>query len=145
MEDLLFKILIHGDSAIAWIGGILAVWILKLVHTLIKHKKWAALASRVIQEVFDACSEVWLAYVKPLKAANDDSKLTKDEKKEAKDQAIKKAKELMGADNLLQLGKALGEEAVDAWLGNKVESSVNTLKTLGKAAENGGKVSNPLP
>jgi hypothetical protein len=147
MEDLFYQALIHGDSAVAWVGAALAVLVIKYVIAKIDNEKVRKYVGRAWVEVRGAVAEVWQTYVSALKEANTDGKLTDDEKAEAKRYALEAAKANIGKKGLARLMRVLGlgdTDELDNWLGNKVETAVDLSKKEGKAAANGG-APNPLP
>src|SRR5690606_7267735 len=86
---------------------------------------------RAWQEVKAAVAEVAQVYADALKAANKDGKLTDREKAEAKNLAIEVAKSNLGKKGLAALARILGAgDAVEKWLGNKVEAAVKSMQPV---------------
>lgn len=139
MTDTLYQILIHGDSAIMWVGTFVATLIATYVIALIHSERVRKYVGRAWVEVRAAVSEVYQTYVSALKEGAADGKLTDDEKAEAKRRAIAIAKGNIGKKGLDRLMRILGlpsaADGLDGWLGTHVEAAVDLAKKEGKAAE----------
>lgn len=131
MEDIAYSALLAGDSVIAWVGAFLLAALVKFVAGKITNETASKYVSRALNEVGAAVADVWQTYVQALKEANEDGKLTGAEKTEAKLKAVKKAKALIGKEGLARLGRVLGTDALDGWLGNKIEAEIDARKSLG--------------
>jgi len=81
--------------------GEILIFIIGAIATFVVKKKWVSeeLAHSLEGDVKGAVTSVYLEYVKAKKAANEDGKLTEEEKKEARNLALKK---------LAQIGKEKG-------------------------------------
>ena len=134
MEDLMYSILVHGNSVIAWVGAFAVALIGKYVIAKIESDKVRGVAGRALTEVDSAVEEVWVTYVEALKEGAADGNLTDDEKQEAKDRAIAIAKTNLGAKGVERLLRILGVDNVDGWLGTKVEAAVSRRKLAEKVA-----------
>ena len=82
-----------------------------------------------------AVTEVWAGYVKALKAAAADGKLTDQEKRLARQQAIGLLRGFLGRKGLALVVKTLGVEdsCVNAFLGAQVESALAQEKAVARA------------
>lgn len=134
MNDTLYQILIHGDSAITWVGtfvaGLIATYLIVLIKNAVV-RKWV---TRAWVEVRAAVAEVWQTYVSALKEGAADGKLTEAEKATAKAKALAIAKANIGKKGLARLARILGlEGALDDWLGTQIEAAVDQSKKEGKA------------
>ena len=137
MEDLLYSILINGDSAIAWAAVFLAGLVAKYLLSKIGGETAQKYIGRAWLEVQAAVAEVYQVYVAALKEANKDGKLTAAEKSEAKTKALATVKANIGAKGLERLMRVLGlssEAEVTGWLGNKVEAAIDSSKKVGTAS-----------
>lgn len=132
METLL-QILTSADSVIMWVGAALLGLLGKYVIAKIGNENIRNYVGRAVLEVSDAVKETYQTYVSALKAANADGKLSEEEQDAAFKMALDIAKSNLGAKGLERLGRILGfgtdAEALDSWLGTKVESAVASLKS----------------
>ena len=108
-------------SALAW-GAI------RLVMAKVKSLKIRDILFRFGTELRSVVLEVNQTYVKALKEASADGKLTDEEKKEALERAIKKLKSNLGMNFLKKLARILGLSSVEEWLVTQAESMVAGLK-----------------
>lgn len=114
-------------DAVAWVLGFLV----GLLGSKLGGKGRAAeILLRLAVAMKDAVLEVHQTYVEARKAASEDGKLTDEEAEEAKDLAIEAAKAYLGPKGIRELLGVLGigEDALDGWLGGKVEATVAELK-----------------
>lgn len=122
-----------GQAVVPWAVTFLVGLLAKYVYSKIESDFWRGVASRATEEVFDAAQSVHQSYVKGIKAGRADGKLTDEEKATAKRMAVEEAKSNLGAKGVARLGKIVGAQGVDSYLGTKVESAVSALKTTEKA------------
>jgi hypothetical protein len=127
MGDFLYNVLMSGDSVIVWVATLVVGLIGKYVLAKIGNETVKKYVGRALDEVYDATGEIHQTYVKALKEANADGKLTAEEKAEAKRMALDVAKANIGSKGLARLGRILGIDSVDDWLDTKVEASVAKL------------------
>jgi hypothetical protein len=87
--------------------------------------------TRLMFEMKAAVLEVHQVYVSEISRGRADGTLTPEEKAEAKNRAMAVLKANIGKKGLARLAKVLGIEidALDGWLGNKVEATVAELKS----------------
>lgn len=129
MMDWMATILVNGgDVAVTWLLVFLFGSLSALVLKTISNTTVQAILVRATEEVKDAVLEVEQTYVKALKAANADGKLTDEEKKAAMDKAIAIAKSNIGMKGLKRLARVVGIDAVTSWLETKAEATVATIK-----------------
>lgn len=100
----------------------------KLIMTKVNNEFASGVLDRAQKEVFAATAEIGMTYVKKIKESAADGELTDAEKKAAKDAAVSVAKSNIGKKGLNSLAKVVGGENVSNWIGNKVETSVASLK-----------------
>lgn len=124
--------ILYGDVGIRLVAVFLAGLIGKYLIAKIDNEKVRKYVGRAFVEVKSAVAEVYQVYVAALKEANEDGKLTALEKKQAKTMALKRAKSYIGKKGLKGLGRVLGTDAVEDWLGGKVEAAVDEAKKAGK-------------
>jgi len=119
----------HGPTVLAWLLALLTGVLVRYVWVKVGNEYVRGVLERAWQEVKAAVAEVAQVYADALKAANKDGKLTDREKAEAKNLAIEVAKSNLGKKGLAALARILGAgDAVEKWLGNKVEAAVKSLK-----------------
>ncbi|MFA6168485.1 MAG: hypothetical protein WC700_17810 [Gemmatimonadaceae bacterium] len=142
-EDAIFWGLTTGDKLWTYLGALLMTAALALAA---KHLsgRLEGIVQRALREVGDAVREVYQVYVQALKDGRSDGKLTEAEKVQAKQMAIGIAKANIGQKGLARLLRILGIDALDGWLGSKVETAIADAKTIGTAAA-GGSSPRPLP
>lgn len=121
----------YGLAALAVIASGLGLLMSKYVLVAIESKKVRDYVSRAYEEAKAAFLEVGETYVKALKDANEDGKLTEGEKAEAKKRAIAIAKSNLGKKGLQRLARIFD---VDSWLANKIEAFVGESKDPKPAA-----------
>lgn len=143
-EDAIFWGLTTGDRLWTYLGALALAAALAWVA-----KSWPSKAGeivgRALREIGDAVREVYQTYVEALKEADRDGKLTTDEKVTAKRMAVAIAKSNIGKKGLARLLRVLGVDALDEWIGSKVESAIVGEKVVGSAAKGGAASSVPLP
>ena len=140
MKDALYQILISGDSVIAWAAVLLAGLVAKYIIGKIGNDTVRKYVGRAWTEVQAAVAEVYQTYVEALKEGNKDGKLTAREAAEAKARAMRIAKSNIGQKGLERLMRILGLSSsgeVESWLGNKIESAIDTSKKVGTAVKTG--------
>ncbi len=142
-EDAILWGLTTGDQLWTYLGALLMVTALAYVARHWKGKP-GEIIGRAISEVGDAIREVYQTYVGALKDGRADGKLTDAERATAKRMAIAIAKSNIGKKGLGRLMRVLGIDALDDWLGSKVEAAIADAKVVGKAAA-GGSTPRPLP
>lgn len=120
------QILLSGSDVFFWLASVLFTLLMNAVLRLFKAARTRDIIRTALHEIADAVREVAKVYVEDLKAASEDGSLTAEERKVAREMAIKKARENLGPVGLARLGRVLGANGVslDAWMGNKVESAV---------------------
>ncbi len=123
--DAISWLVSHAGDGALWALGFVGSWLLAVVT---KHVSARAIVLRALQEVGAAVFEVAQTFVSNLKLAAVDGKLTKNEVGEAKRRALELAKSNIGVKGLKRLAKVLGIEDIEAWLGNKIESSIASAK-----------------
>lgn len=113
-----------GASAFGWLLG-------KLLARYISNKTLRDLLTRLGWEVRAVVLEVHQTWAEDIKKGKADGKLTEEEKAHAKALALSKLKENLGKKGIARLAKVLGLhiDALDSWLGNKIEATVAELKT----------------
>lgn len=118
----------YGGTAIT----ILLAGIGWIVGKLLKHFLDKGYTRETLGRAWDAIrtatAEVAQTYVDGIRKGSSDGKLTGREKTEAKNRALKNAKSYLGAKGLKKLGKVLGLDDVDEWLGGQIESAVRDQK-----------------
>ena len=145
MEDLAYQGLIHGNSVIAWVAAAVLGLIGKYIVSKIENENVRKYVGRALDEVADAVAEVYQTFVNELKAGNADGKLTAEEKVVARKMAIDTAKSNIGTKGLKRLAKVAGIDALDEWLGTKVEATVKMAKAAeSKEAVSGSGTPGPL-
>jgi len=144
-ENTILWGLTTGDRLWTYLGALLLAALIGLAG---KYLVGTAkdIVQRAIREVGDAVREVYQVYVQALKDGRADGTLTEAEKIHAKQMAIDIAKANLGSKGLKRLLRilGLGDDALDKWLGTKVEAAVADAKVIGKAAA-GGATPRPLP
>lgn len=117
----------YGDWALRGVGAALS-WLLgRYVWQRITHEKTVAILQRAYAEIGDAVREVEQTYVRAIREAAADGKLTAAERDIARDKAIQIAKSNLGKRGLERLGRMLGVD-VDGWIGTKLEAAVDARK-----------------
>lgn len=126
-----------AGTAVLTIAGAAVALGIRWIHS----KTQSSLVDRALTAVSSAChlavTETWTGYVEALKAAADDGRLTDEEKKEARDQAIELAKGFLGAKGIALIVDGLGIESdfLDSFLGASVESALSDLKRHERATK----------
>ncbi len=138
MPDLIYDVLLEGQSVIAWMASFVLAALLKFIADKTEDNKYGKYVGRGVTEISDAVAEVYQTYVKSLKFYSEDGTLTDDEKATAKDMAIEAAKANLGMKGVKRLSKVLGfglpGDALDDWMESKVEATVAGMKASAKAA-----------
>jgi hypothetical protein len=99
----------------------------------IKNTRVGEMIAAAGQELRAVITEVHNTYVEALKAANEDGKLTDEERAKAKKMAIAKFKENWGIKGIKRMTKVLGiGGSVDSWLGTQVEATLSDMKDAAK-------------
>lgn len=126
--EMLFSSLGMKGVAYVLVGGGLGY----LVNAFLKGRgyQWDVLR-RAIFEAGAVVYEVYQVYTSEILKGRADGKLTPEEKTIAKDLAMDKLKSNLGKAGLARLARVLGlkGDALDGWLGNKVEAAVLELKS----------------
>jgi len=117
----------YGVQALSWVlvalGGLLAKYLWNKIKS-----DWArGVVSRAYEEIKGAVMEVAQSYADDIKAKNADGKLTQEERDEAKELALKIAKENIGTKGLKRLARILGLDSIEQWIANKTEAAVRSL------------------
>ena len=106
---------------------------------LLREKSKSAVLQRAFivldDVVMNAVREVSQTYVDTIRKARADGVLTDEEKAKAKQDAMKRAKELLGASGMALLKAAFGIKGdeparVDAMLGSRIEAEVRSSRPL---------------
>ena len=131
--DLIPVVEAAGSAAlglIALAAGVAIKWLLARWQSATLERAMRALS----QAAHLAVTEVWATYVKALKAAAEDGKLTAEEKALARHKAIALLKGFLGGKGLALVVKTFGveEELVNAFLGAQVESALTREKAVAR-------------
>jgi len=118
----------YGDRAFLWTMALIVPYVSAYIVNHIKNKTVSLIMSRAWGEIQSAVLEVRQVYVDAIKTASEDGKLTSEEKAEAKNQAIAKAKSNIGIAGIKRLAAILGVEDATNWIANKIESAVSINK-----------------
>jgi hypothetical protein len=130
--DMILQILANGgDKAVLWATTAAIAWVGLRVSGLLRNQYVRGVVERAFAEVKDAVLLVEQTYLSALRKANEDGKITEEEKKQALALAVAEAKKLIGMAGLKRLARVLGLGDVDAWLSSKVEVAVATGKLAG--------------
>ena len=133
-------------AALTWVAAKLA----QLIRAKVDNEYLKGVLVRLDDAEFTAVKDVQQTVVKAAKAASSDGKLTPDEKKQIKENAIASLKSHLGMKGLSELAVVLGLEsaAVESLLSSKVEAAVHDLRSstpVAAPAERGGKSSPLVP
>lgn len=126
--NIITTVISWGDHIASWVLALLGTVLTTYVIRKLLKGKVAEIIERTLVEIVDAVLEVKQTYVDSLKASALDGKLTSDERKEARDKAIKIAMSNLGVKGLARLGKILGVESLENWFSTKVESAIGKMK-----------------
>ncbi len=100
-----------------------------------KNEAIQGILGRLKESLSTAVQAVMQEYVEGLKKGMQDGVLTPEEKKEAKERALNKAKSYIGATGLEEIKSILGISDLDMFLSDKIEATVHDIK----ATKNGNK------
>lgn len=140
--DLIELAVDYGTPVLGWLLALIAAGGGWLVVRLGLAARWRELVKELGAHARDVVLEVWQTYVEAIKAGRADGRLTEEEKRQARDLAMKKLRERLGWKKLLALGGGLfarvfaGEKwaaRVEEWLGGAIETAVAEAKREGKA------------
>jgi hypothetical protein len=114
-------------AALSW----LSLRIAALINAKVKNERLGGILTRLNDAVFMAVREVEQVFVSMLKTASADGVLTSDERRDAKDAAVRAARAYLGAHGVSELCKVLGlvDDEVDRLLGARVEAAVFNLRS----------------
>lgn len=136
MEDVMWKGL---ELLLGLVGGVFA-WVAvklgKLITAKIANEYLKGVLVRLNDTVFTIVKELEQTVVRELKAANDDGKVTPEEREKIKEAALAAVKSHIGMKGLAEVGKVLGlsAETVDSFIGAKVEAAVHDLRAASTAS-----------
>lgn len=99
---------------------------------LFKSQRVRRLITRFAIEARAVVVETNSEYVDELKRANEDGKLTKEEKAVAMSKAIDKLRSNLGAKGIARLMKVLDIQGLDAWLATHLSGMVEDVKNSPK-------------
>lgn len=137
MDIALIDLISAAGTAVLTIAGAAAALGIRWIHS----KTQSSLVDRALTAVSSAChlavTETWTGYVEALKDSAADGKLTAEERREARDQAIELAKSYLGAKGIALIVDGLGIESdfLDSFLGASVEASLADLKRHERATK----------
>ncbi len=126
-----------AGTAVLTIAGAATAFGIRWIHS----KTQSSLVDRALTAVSSAChlavTETWTGYVEALKDSAADGKLTAEERREARDQAIELAKSYLGAKGIALIVDGLGIESdfLDSFLGASIEASLADVKRAERAAQ----------
>ena len=135
-------------AALSW----LSLRIAALINAKVKNERIQGILLRLDDAVFLAVREVEQVFVSMLKTASEDGVLTAEERRQAKDAALRAARSYLGTRGLAELGKVLGlpEDEVDRVIGGRVEAAVYNMRAqptrmLGSVLRSALKTVTPTP
>ena len=131
VQTMLPYILTILAAAMSWAS----VMVVQFIRTKVKNEQAAAILGRLNTETCTAAQEVWQTYVAAIKEASEDGKLTPEERRQALDEAVKKAKSYLGPKGLETLEKVIGPEDLTAYIVSRIESAIAKGKARGELAE----------
>ena len=137
MDIALIDLISAAGTAVLTIAGAAAALGIRWIHS----KTQSSLVDRALTAVSSAChlavTETWTGYVEALKDSAADGKLTAEERREARDQAIELAKGFLGAEGIALIVDGLGIEGdfLDSFLSASVEDSLADLKRHERATK----------
>lgn len=113
-------------AALTWAAAKVA----QLIRAKVQNEYLRGVLVRVDDAVFTAVKAVQQTVVEQIKEASADGKITDDEKKRIKEQAIATVKAHLGTKGLSEVGTILGLDggALDGFLSSKVEAAVHDLR-----------------
>lgn len=113
---------------LALLGKLLA----DLIRGKVKNEYLQGALLRLNEAAKTGVSSVGQTYVKKMKEGKADGKLTDEEKKAAKDAALREVKDLLGPKGLKEIAKVVGipvaSKAMDSMLESKIEAKVKDNK-----------------
>jgi hypothetical protein len=114
-------------AALSW----LSLRIAALISAKVKNERLNGVLARLDDAVFMAVREVEQIYVSMLKTGSADGVLSSDERRDAKDAAVRAARSYLGARGFAELGKVLGlvDDDVDRMLNARVEAAVFSMRS----------------
>jgi hypothetical protein len=114
-------------AALSW----LSLRIAALISAKVKNERLNGILTRLDDAVFMAVREVEQVYVSMLKTASADGVLSSEERRDAKDAAVRAARSYLGARGFAELGKVLGlvDDDVDRMLNARVEAAVFNMRS----------------
>jgi len=112
--------------ALSW----LSLRVAALINAKVKNERLHGILARLDDAVFMAVREVEQVFVSMLKTSSDDGALTAEDRRNAKDAAVRAARSYLGARGVAELCKVLGlvDDEVERLLGARVESAVYNLR-----------------
>lgn len=128
MAELYMQYGVAVVSGVVFLVGLL--WS-KVLWDRLKDTKAGRVLARTGQEMKAVLLSVNQTYVKALREANADGKLTEAEKKEAMARAMKELKSNLGVKGLRRLARILGLPSADFWLETQAEGMLGELKASG--------------
>lgn len=129
MENLYLE---YGTMVVTGVLALLGVLWSKVIWERIKDMKGSRIILRTWLELKSALLSVHQTYVKALREANQDGKLTEAEKKMAMERALKEAKSNIGTKGLKRLARILGLSSVESWLSTQAEGLLAEMKSSGE-------------
>jgi hypothetical protein len=135
MNDVLWSHLAKGAEALSPLLLAALSWlslrIAALINAKVRNERLHGILSRLDDAVFMAVREVEQVFVSMLKTASDDGALSADERRDAKDAAVRAARSYLGARGVTELAKVLGlvDDEVERLLGARVEAAVYNLRS----------------
>jgi len=134
MTDMLWGQLAKGVEALSPLLLAALSWlslrIAALISAKVRNERLHGILTRLDDAVFMAVREVEQVFVSMLKNANDDGALSADERRDAKDAAVRAARSYLGARGVAELCKVLGlvDDEVERLLSARVEGAVYNLR-----------------
>jgi len=110
--------------------GYLSKLLADLIRAKTRNEYLSSVLVRLNVAVLDVVKAIEQNVVKEIKRANEDGKITDEEKQTIKSIALNSVKSYLGVKGLAQLGKILGldSNAIDSMIETKIESAVLDLK-----------------
>lgn len=119
-------------AAVTWAAAKLA----QLIRAKVQNEYLSGVLLRIDEAVFTAVKDMQKSVVDQLKAASADGKISCEEQKQIKEQAIATARAHLGKNGRAAVSKVLGMSgaAIENLLASKVEAAVHDLRHTASAA-----------
>ena len=134
MNDILWAHLAKGAEALSPLLLAALSWlslrVAALINAKVRNERLHGVLTRLDDAVFLAVREVEQVFVSMLKTSSGDGVLSADERRDAKDTAVRAARSYLGAHGVAELTKVLGlvDDEVERLLGARVEAAVYNLR-----------------